>query len=233
VSQDKDNAFNKDHRFEKYSPENQKDRSVENPGKHPQESSIESSIEAIEILAIQQTLQGNKNAFSTIIERYTPLLYSLAYRMLGSHEEAEEAVQEIFLRVYRSLGKFRLSERFHPWIYTIALNFLRSNLRRRGRKIKYESQGFDDLESIAATKDYEKDPARQFEEREAERVAQRAIMSLRRKYREVFILRHIEGLSTEDVAKILKIPEGTVKTYLHRARQELINVITDEGWGKT
>ena len=135
--------------------------------------------------------------------------------------------------MYRSLGKFRLSERFHPWIYTIALNWLRSNLRRRGRKRKYESPGFEYLESIADIKGDEKDPARQFEEREAERVAQGAIMSLRRKYREVFILRHIEGLTTEDVAKILKIPEGTVKTYLHRARQELINVLTDEGWGET
>lgn len=205
----------------------------EHPREYPRKTKHESSNDGLEILAIQQTLHGNKNAFSTIIERYTPLIYSLAYRMLGSSDEAEEAVQEILLRVYRSLGKFRLSQRFHPWVYTIALNWLRSNLRQRGRKKKYESTGFEDLESREDIGGNEKDPAKLLEEKEAEMVAQRAIMNLKRKYREVFILRHIEGLSTDEVAKILNLPEGTVKTYLHRARQELIKIITAEGWGET
>ncbi len=187
----------------------------------------------MEILAIQQTLRGNKHAFSTIIERYTPLIYSLAYRMLGNNEEAEEAVQEIFLRMYRSLGKFRLSQRFHPWVYTIALNWLRSHLRRRGRRRDHAALRFEDITLREDIRGHEKDPAQQLEEREAERVAQRAIMGLRREYREVFILRHIEGLSTDEVAQILKLPEGTVKSYLHRARQELIKTLTEEGWGET
>jgi len=61
----------------------------------------------------------------------SPLLYSLSYRMLGNKEEAEEAVQKIFLRVYRSLYKFRLSDRFYPWLYTTAINWLRSKKKRR------------------------------------------------------------------------------------------------------
>jgi len=200
----------------------------------PKENFGENSLhDAIEILAIQQSLQGKKHAFSTIIEHYTPLLYSLAYRMLGNSEEAEEAVQEIFLRVYKSLRKFRLSQRFYPWVYTIALNYLRSHLRRRWRRKKHEVLRFEDMGSEGDIQSYEKDPSQLLEEMEGERVAQSAILTLRREYREVFVLRQIEGLSTSEVAEILKLPEGTVKTYLHRARQSLIKILTEEGWGET
>lgn len=232
ASQHTDRGPNKSYLCE-YPLENPKEYLKESLKKHTNKSHHVSSDEALETLAIQQTLHGNKHAFSTIIERYTPLLYSLAFRMLGNNEEAEEAVQEILLRVYRSLGKFRLSRRFHPWVYTIALNWLRSNLRRRGRRRRHEPLRFEDLGSREDIRGREKGPAEQLEEREAERVAQKAIMGLRQKYREVFILRHIERLSTDEVAQILKLPEGTVKTYLHRARQELIKTLTGEGWGET
>jgi RNA polymerase sigma factor (sigma-70 family) len=89
--------------------------------------------EASDLLAIQDTLRGNRNAFAAIVERYTPLLYSLAFRMLGRGEDAEEAVQEILLRVFRTLPRFRLDRRFHPWLYTIALNYLRTGARRQRR----------------------------------------------------------------------------------------------------
>ncbi|MGQ9616418.1 MAG: RNA polymerase sigma factor [Spirochaetota bacterium] len=231
ASQNTDKGSNKSHLCE-YPLEHPKEDLKESLKKHTNKSQHKSSDEALETLAIQQTLRGNKHAFSTIIERYTPLLYSLAFRMLGNNEEAEEAVQEILLKVYRSLGKFLLSRRFHPWLYTIALNWLRSHLRRRGRRRRHEPLRFEDLGSREDIRGREKDPAEQLEEREAERVAQKAIMGLRREYREVFILRHIEGLSTDEVAQILKLPEGTVKTYLYRARQELIKTLTEEGWGE-
>ncbi|MFW6182003.1 MAG: RNA polymerase sigma factor, partial [Spirochaetota bacterium] len=177
-------------------------------------------------------LRGNNRAFNGIVERYTPLLYSLAYRMLGSPEEAEEAVQEIFLRVYRSLGRYQLSRRFHPWIYTIALNWIRSYLRKKKRRRNREPALPEfPVEERSAGQD--NDPAQMLEKNEGERVAQEAIDALRPAYREVFVLRHIEELSIEEIAGILNKPPGTVKTHLHRARRELAQALLRQGWGET
>lgn len=181
---------------------------------------------------VQETLRGNPRAFNGIVERYTPLLYSLAYRMLGSPEEAEEAVQEIFLRVYRSLDRYQLSRRFHPWIYTIALNWIRSYLRKKRRR-RHREPPVPEFPVEEQVSGREKDPSRLLEEKEGEQVAQEAINSLRPAYREVFVLRHIEELSIEEIADILNQPQGTVKTHLHRARRELAQKLVRQGWGET
>jgi len=174
--------------------------------------------EASDLLAIQETLRGNRNAFAQIVERYTPLLYSLAFRMLGRGEEAQEAVQEIFLRAYRALPRFRLERRFHPWLYTIALNYLRTvarrQRRRRGLRLVRE-----ELDTVA---DRGELPAAAAEREDGERLAQEALAGLPPLYREVFLLREVEGLSVRDTAEALGVPEGTVKVRLHRARQELV-----------
>jgi RNA polymerase sigma-70 factor (ECF subfamily) len=175
--------------------------------------------EASDLLAIQQTLRGNRNAFAAIVERYTPLLYSLAFRMLGRGEDAEEAVQEILLRVFRALPRFRLDRRFHPWLYTIALNYLRTGARRRRRRrgLRLVRLG-EELETVA---DRGEHPMAALEQEEGERLAQEAVAGLPPLYREVFLLREVEGLSVHDAAEALGLPEGTVKVRLHRARQEL------------
>lgn len=173
--------------------------------------------EASDLLAIRETLRGNRNAFAPLVERYTPLLYSLAFRMLGRGEEAQEAVQEIFLRAYRALPRFRLERRFHPWLYTIALNYLRTGARqqrrRRGLRI-----GREDPDTVADRGDLQAAAERE----EGERLAQKALAGLPALYREVFLLREVEGLGVRDTAEALGVPEGTVKVRLHRARQELV-----------
>lgn len=183
-----------------------------------------------EILAIQQTLQCNKDAFSVIVKKYTPMLYTLAYRMLGNAEDAEDVVQEIFLRVYKSLARFRLGQKFYPWIYTIAINCTRTYLRRKKKKNANEILQSETTFMIFSQDNKTKNPSDILEVKEGEKIAQKSIMALKPKYREVFVLRHIEGLSTLDVAEILNIPEGTVKIYLHRARKEIIKKFLHEGW---
>jgi RNA polymerase sigma-70 factor (ECF subfamily) len=185
--------------------------------------------DARDLLAVQEALRGNRKAFDEVVLRYTPLLYSLAYRLLGAREEAEEAVQEIFLRVYRALPQFRLGRRFHPWLYTIALNYLRTQrrriLRRRGLRIR----PLEDALDVPAAAQPEADPAGALERAEAERLAQSALQRLPPRYREVFVLRQIEGLAVRDVAEILDLPEGTVKTFLHRGRALLVARLAEEG----
>ncbi len=175
--------------------------------------------EAGDLLAIQETLQGDRNAFAGIVERYTPLLYSLAFRTLGRGEEAQEAVQEIFLRAFHALPRFRLDRRFHPWLYTIALNYLRSVARRQRRRrgLRLVRLG-EELEAVA---DPGQHPGLALEREAGERLAQEALAGLPPLYREVFLLREVEGLSVHDTADTLGIPEGTVKIRLHRARREL------------
>ncbi|OHD73759.1 MAG: hypothetical protein A2V99_03100 [Spirochaetes bacterium RBG_16_67_19] len=176
--------------------------------------------EASDLLAIQETLRGNRNAFAQIVERYTPLLYSLAFRMLGRGEEAQEAVQEIFLRAYRALPRFRLERRFHPWLYTIALNYLRTVARRQRRRrgLRLVRLG-EELDTVA---DRGELPAAAAEREDGERLAQEALAGLPPLYREVFLLREVEGLGVRDTAEALGVPEGTVKVRLHRARKELV-----------
>ena len=186
---------------------------------------------AEDLFAIQETLRGRRDAFESIVERYTPLLYSLAYRMLATREEAEEAVQEILIKTYRSLRQFRLHRRFHPWIYTIALNHLRSCQRKARRKGRSNIVAFDELILQSSVPAGEAGPEELAQQGEGERLAAAAIRALRSEYREVFLLRQVEGLSVAEVSEILELPEGTVKTYLHRARRELIELLAGEGFG--
>jgi RNA polymerase sigma-70 factor (ECF subfamily) len=185
--------------------------------------------DAEDLWAVQATLNGNPQAFEAIIRRYTPLLYSLAYRLLDHGEEAEDAVQEILERAFRNLPRFRINQRFFPWLYTIGLNHLRSMKRRRRRRsrLKTLAETKRVLESVASE---QANPVQRSELREGELLAQQALDSLRVAYREVFVLRQIQGLSVQEVAEILRIPEGTVKTYLHRARKEMIDFLSRRGW---
>ena len=85
----------------------------------------------LDLVSIHSVLEGDRNAFRNIVDRYTPVLYTLAFRMLGDTHVAEEAVQDIFLRVYRSLHSYDESRRFYTWMFTIAINRIRSILRSR------------------------------------------------------------------------------------------------------
>jgi RNA polymerase sigma-70 factor (ECF subfamily) len=188
------------------------------------------NTDAHDLWAVQATLNGNPAAFEEIVKRYTPLLYSLAYRLLGQGEEAEDAVQEILEKAFRSLPSFRISKRFFPWLYTIGLNHLRSMERRRKRRSRLKiltTQPQRVLESVASEQG---NPVRQSELKEGERLAQEALDGLRVEYREVFVLRQVQGLSVQEVAEVLQIPEGTVKTHLHRARKQIIGFLSRKGW---
>lgn len=188
------------------------------------------NTDAQDLLAVQATLNGNPSAFEAIVERYTPLLYSLAYRMLGQGEEAEDAVQEILEKAFRSLPRFRISNRFFPWLYTIGLNHLRSAERRRKRRSRLKILNADPQRVLESVASEQGNPVRQSELQEGEKLAQKALDGLRVEYREVFVLKAIQGFSVQEVAEMMRIPEGTVKTHLHRARKQMIDFLSRKGW---
>jgi RNA polymerase sigma-70 factor (ECF subfamily) len=171
------------------------------------------NTDSADLLAVQRALRGDDTGFRELVERYTGLLFALSWRMLGDREDAADAVQEIFLRVYRALPRFRLGARFHTWLYTIALNWLRSRLRsRRSRRA---------AEARLRPPESGPDPADVALDREAERLAASALARLPARYREPFVLRHSQELSIREIAEVLGLPEGTVKVRLHRARRLL------------
>lgn len=180
--------------------------------------------------SVRSVLAGDRNAFREIVDRYTPVLFSLCYRMLGDSHTAEEAVQEIFVRIYRSLPRYDLERRFFTWMYTIALNYLRSVRRSSRWKEKDKVLSFQDSAYLQAEAHRSAEPEEETVRREAELAVLKAAAQLPVKYREVFVLREIEGISGQETAEILGIPENTVKTRLRRAREQMKKNLISLDW---
>ena len=180
--------------------------------------------DARDLLAVQRTLQGETEAFTELVHRYTPVLYSLAYRLTDGPEEAEDAVQDIFLRLFDSLHKFNIKSRFFTWMYTVGLNQLRSRLRKR-RPISIPIT--DDRSVDRDIADARYDPVKLVEiSADAERL-QVCIRRLKPSYRIPFVLRYLETLSIAEIAEILDLPIGTVKVRIHRARRTIVDCMDE------
>jgi RNA polymerase sigma-70 factor (ECF subfamily) len=170
---------------------------------------------------VRQTLCGNTAAYNGLVQRYQRQVYNLAYRMLGNAEDAGDLVQDTFLRAYGALSSFRQDASFLTWLYKIASNLCIDQLRSRkvkgalsleveleeGREPKSESR--EDAPEDAAVRDAVKD------------VVHKAVLNLPEKYRVVVVMRHLQGMSVEEIARALDLPTGTVKTHLFRARDML------------
>ncbi len=181
--------------------------------------------------AIRNTLAGDREAFRRVVERHSASIFNLAYRMTGNPADAEELTQESFLQAFTRLGDFRLGARFHPWIYTIALNLCRSHLRRRSLSRwllparPREPEGAVQPEPVAPAPN----PEQELLAREGEERLRRAIEALPPRYREVFVLRQAQGLSYEEIAAVLRLPLGTVEARLFRARRRLLDALAAGG----
>lgn len=176
---------------------------------------------------------GNESAVEELVRRYTPKVYNLQYRLLGTREAAEDATQETFMRAYRNLSRFDPSRLFKAWIYTIAWNYARDELRRRKRRsstpgARPESRGAAPNPGSAddPCDDRGTSPPEALVRKEEEEWIHRALHGLRPQQRAVLLLREFEGLSYEDLASMFTCRVGTVKSRLNRARLELKNAMT-------
>lgn len=161
---------------------------------------------------VAMTLRGSPEAFATLVERYDRAVYHLSYRMLHHVEDARDVTQEAFFKAFRSLRTFKPGAKFSTWIFAIAYHACCDRLNRRKRDASDElpdradpSQG-PEQEAIAAD--------------EAARL-RRAIDALPEKYRTVITLFHLQGRQYEEIATVLGLPMGTVKTHLFRAKEQL------------
>jgi RNA polymerase sigma-70 factor, ECF subfamily len=168
---------------------------------------------------IARCVGGDTAAFASLVERYERVLFSVALRMLGDPEDARDATQDAFIKVFQRLGDYKPEHRFFSWIYRILTNECLNTLRARRPQDP-------EIPDLAITSDALE--ALELEERR--RAVQAAIIALPRDYRDVLILRHFGELSYEEVADTLAIPVKTVKSRLYTARQQLGQRLL--GWGE-
>ncbi len=163
-------------------------------------------------------------AFEVIVGRYRTRLYNCIYRMVHNTECAEDLVQETFLRVYRNRHNYKAISNLSTWIYTIALNLARSELRKRKRRQFFSLNASPHENSTRESidlPDTSAGPGDHLEQNELGRAIQYAIDQLPEKYKSVIVLRDIEELSYEEIGEILRCPTGTVKSRVNRGRLRL------------
>ena len=176
---------------------------------------------------IQRCLSGNRDAFRRLIEPHQDFVFRVAFSVLGNREEAEEAAQDAFVRAYRGLGAFSAKVPFQAWMYRIAVRTA-LNARRRRRWRLFERltppEWFGGLAAAAGDA-----PDADVEKQDARKRLRAAIDRLPRKLNEVVVLSYLDELDGREIAAILDIPEGTVKSRLHRAREKLQKEIKRQG----
>jgi RNA polymerase sigma-70 factor (ECF subfamily) len=166
---------------------------------------------------------GNHGAFRKIVEKHQSFVYALAFRFLGNAADAEDAVQESFIRVWRHLSEFDSRKKFTTWLYRIVANLCLDQMKSRSRRRKtILIQSENDLANFP---DPAGDPDRAFDDREKVRMVHRLIQDMPDKQRMVFVLRDLQDLSVEEVSGILNMPRHSVKSNLYYARKFLRNRI--------
>jgi RNA polymerase sigma-70 factor (ECF subfamily) len=170
---------------------------------------------------VRQTLCGHTSAYNGLVMRYQRQVYNLAYRMLGNAEDAGDLVQETFLRAYGALASFRQDASFLTWLYKIASNLCIDQLRSRKARsaLSLDVELEEGREPAADSRSCS--PEELAIRDSVQEVVQRAISNLPEKYRVVVVMRHLQDMSVEEIAGVLDMPTGTVKTHLFRAREML------------
>jgi len=166
-------------------------------------------------------VEGSEEALRELMRRFHPRIVNVVYRYINDPVRAEEIAQEVFVRVYVHRERYRRTARFSTWIFTIALNLTKNEIRHRVRHSRLMS--LDALTEMGSSvgfflRERGKGPDERLEERELQAVVNKAIVELPPKYRDAVILRDLEGLSYEEVSDILSIPGGTVRSRINRGR---------------
>jgi RNA polymerase sigma-70 factor (ECF subfamily) len=169
-----------------------------------------------EAALVARLRQDDRRAFEELVITYQHRLFGVAFRMLGNRAEAEEIAQETFLRAHRALPEFRGEARLHTWLYGIASRLCLNRLASAERRVV---RGDD--EALAAAASDEPSAAARLERAEREAAVREAIGALPEERRIVVVLRDLEGLSYDEVAAVLGLEPGTVRSRLHRARLDL------------
>lgn len=170
---------------------------------------------------IAQFQKGNVQAFDVLVRRYKDQLLNYVFRFVGNRVDAEDIVQETFLRVYKNKHYYKEIAKFSTWVYTIAGNLAKTELRRRKRRKIFSVSNFVNDERDFDIPDTAHNPEKEVDSSMKDNVIQRTIEKLPPKFKEVILLRDVQGFAYEEISQILNIPLGTVKSRVNRGRLKL------------
>ena len=177
-----------------------------------------------ELSLVQEAKAGNYSAFEELVNRYEKKIYRLALNITRHREDAEDVLQEAFMKSFQHLENFREGSRFYTWLVRIAVNEGLMKLRKRRTSRLVQVQEATDKEGQVVPRefvDWGPNPEELYERSELEEILQKAVDSLSPNFRNVFLLRDVEKLSTEETADVLEVSIGAVKARLFRARLQL------------
>lgn len=190
-----------------------------------------SRVADADLALVERAVGGDEAAFGQIMEEHHRMVVTLAYRLLGDYDEALDVSQDAFLRVYSTLPSFRCESTLKTWIYRIVINLARNRLRWHRRRHRDATDSIDQVEGVSLSWSLgssESAPDRVMRRKELAIRVREAVAALPFNQRSALVLREIEGLSYEEIGDTLRIPVGTVKSRLARARETLRDELRDE-----
>jgi RNA polymerase sigma-70 factor (ECF subfamily) len=186
--------------------------------------SPQAAVARDEAVLVTEAKAGSYAAFEELVNRYEKKIYRLGMNITGSPQDAEDVLQETFLKAFEHLGDFRADSRFYTWIVRIAVNegLMKLRKRRSSKEVPIEdTEGDDGAPTPRELADWNPNPEQELARSELENILQNAARLLPPTFRTVFYLRDVEGLSTEETAALLGLSVGAVKARLFRARLRL------------
>jgi RNA polymerase sigma-70 factor (ECF subfamily) len=177
------------------------------------------------IAELQQT--GNERAFEILVQRYKNPLTNYVFRFLGDFDACSDVVQETMIKFYRYKDNYSSVAKFSTWIYTIAGNLARTEYRRRKRRSFLSINDYGEDHKVFDIPDESYSPDVMTDSRIKDEIIQKALLIVKEDFREVVILRDIEGMSYEEIAEITGLNEGTVKSRINRGRAKLQELLKD------
>jgi RNA polymerase sigma-70 factor (ECF subfamily) len=174
---------------------------------------------------VERCLRGDDSAWEGIVNAYTRRVYNLGYRYTGRSDEAEDLTQEIFIKVYQNLKSYRADAgSFQNWVLKVGRNLIIDHYRQTRRF--QPSAGSEEMETMNLSDEKTPNPHRVAEQSESARFLREALQKLSPELKEAIILRDLEGMAYQEIAELLTIPEGTVKSRINRARLELAKFLS-------
>lgn len=179
--------------------------------------------DANELMLIERAIAGDERAFAELVARYQTAVYNLAYRMLGDPGEAEDAAQEVFLRIYRRLATYDTGHRFSTWVLSIASHYCIDLLRRKRPWLV----PLENISNWMRTRTRGPEAAALMQEQQD--LVRGLLAKLPEHYRLVLLLRYWHDLGYEEIAQVVDLPVSTIKARLHRARNALAALVNGDG----
>ena len=173
---------------------------------------------------VQECLEGKQGAWEMLVNAYSKRIFNMAYQFSGSYQQAEDLTQEIFLKLYNSLSKYDFEKNFTAWLLTLAKNFLIDEYRRT----KWEKRNRDNFDDYFLTSDTIESPENGLLKEESRKLIWEGLNRLSSEIRMAIILRDIQGRKYEEIAEILNLPLGTVKSRVNRGRLQLAQILQEK-----